>query len=45
MGLEKISWEDIDWIQQSQDISNCLAFMDLVINAGVSLKAGNLLTG
>jgi len=43
MGLEEISWEDIDWIQQAQDRS--LAFMNVVINVGVLLKAGNLFTG
>ena len=43
MGLEEISWEDIDGIRKGHDRSNCLAFMKKVIN-GVSLKAGNLLT-
>jgi hypothetical protein len=45
MGLEEMSWEVIDWNQQAQDGGTCLAFMNVVINVGVSLKAVNLLTG
>jgi hypothetical protein len=46
MGLEEISWENIDdWIQMAQDRSNCRAFVNVVMKAGVSLNAGNFFTG